>query len=312
MNPEQTIELTVDPADCPVRLDVYLARALTERTRTQLQRYIDQELVTVDGKPGKAGQKLAGGETLRLTVPAASPLSVEAEELPLSVVFEDEHLLVINKPAGMVVHPGAGVDSGTLVNALLHHCRDSLSGIGGVVRPGIVHRLDKDTSGLIVVAKADAAHHHLSEQIRAKTARREYVALVEGTLPEESGTVDRPIGRHPSRRKQMAVTASGRSAVSHFVVIKRFARLTLLSVALETGRTHQIRVHMASLGFPVVGDLVYNKKATGSLAQRHKLGLAGHALHAARLSFTHPTSGRLLEFEAPLPPDFQRLLDSLS
>src|SRR5262249_31174306 len=186
-------------------------------------------------------------------------------------VYEDDYLLVINKPAGLVTHPGAGVHAGTLVNALLHHCRGSLSGISGILRPGIVHRLDKDTSGLMVVAKEDRAHRGLADQIHERTARRTYIALVEGTISVDSGCIDQPIGRHPVHRKKMAVVESGRRAVSRFRVLKRWARYTLVEVQLETGRTHQIRVHMASLGFPVVGDIVYNCKLTGTLAKRHKL-----------------------------------------
>lgn len=244
-------------------------------------------------------------------MPDNEPLALIPQALPLSVVYEDEHLIVVDKPAGMVVHPGAGVHSGTVVNALLHHCRGGLSGIGGVERPGIVHRLDKDTSGLMVAAKSETAHHSLSAQIKAKTARRVYLALVEGIIPSDQGLIDRPLGRHPVRRKEMAVVTGGRSAASRFRVIRRLGSFTLVEVELETGRTHQIRVHMASLGFPVVGDIVYNKKRTGTESKRRRLGLTGHALHACKLSFRHPLSGCLLEFDAPLPRDFQALIDSL-
>jgi len=202
------------------------------------------------------------------------------------------------------------VQSGTLVNALLYHMRGTLSGIGGMLRPGIVHRLDKDTSGLLVVAKDDASHHNLADQIQKKTARRVYIALVAGHLENLEGTIDRPIGRHPAKRKEMAVVDSGRRAVSHYRVLEHLSKCTLVEVQLETGRTHQIRVHMASIGHPVVGDLVYNKGLTGSAYTRKRLGLIGHALHSARLSFVHPQQNRLLEFSAPLPADFAKALQS--
>jgi 23S rRNA pseudouridine1911/1915/1917 synthase len=291
-----------------VRLDVYLAAKLSELSRSRIQKLIDAGLVKLDGKAVKASLNLRGGEKLAVTLPANQPAALRPQEIALEIVYEDDYLAVVNKPAGLVVHPGAGAADSTLVNALLYHLAGRLSGISGVLRPGIVHRLDKDTSGLLVVAKEDRAHRDLSEQIRAKTARRVYFALVEGHVPYDSGLVDKPVGRHPVKRKQMAVTAKGRAAVSRYQVVERFAAYTLLKVELETGRTHQIRVHMASLGWPVVGDIVYNRKRTGSLAARAKLGLVGHALHAAYLSFTHPASGALLEFEAALPDDFKRLL----
>jgi 23S rRNA pseudouridine1911/1915/1917 synthase len=211
----------------------------------------------------------------------------------------------------MVTHPGAGVSKGTLVNALLFHCGKSLSGISGVLRPGIVHRLDKDTSGLLVVAKNDRAHQALAQQIKRKDARRIYLAVLEGHLPKAEGVVDKPIGRHKTQRKLMAVSESGRVARTHFQLEKQWHKFCLIKAQLETGRTHQIRVHMSSLGAPVVGDIVYNRKSTGTIEARRRLGLSGHALHAAYLSFTHPTDGALLEFEAPLPFDLQRLLEQL-
>jgi len=312
MSGQEHIELVVEhTSTAPVRLDSYLAARLPNLTRSRIQKLIEDGLVTTGGKPAKAGLRLKNGDRLTLTIPANVEPAVAAQEIPLAIVYEDDYLLVINKPAGLVTHPGAGVHAGTLVNALLHHCRGSLSGISGILRPGIVHRLDKDTSGLMVVAKEDRAHRGLADQIHERTARRTYIALVEGTISVDSGCIDQPIGRHPVHRKKMAVVESGRRAVSRFRVLKRWARYTLVEVQLETGRTHQIRVHMASLGFPVVGDIVYNCKLTGTLAKRHKLGLSGHALHATRLSFAHPVSGCLLEFDAPLPEDFQRLVDSL-
>jgi len=311
MTDETSLIIVVQLDGASVRLDKYLSEELEEMSRQRIQKLIEDGQVFVNGKPSKASHKLIGGEELVVHIPAVKDLDVLAEDIPLSIVFEDEHLVVVNKPAGMTTHPGAGVHEGTLVNALLHHCRGALSGIGGVARPGIVHRLDKDTSGLLVVAKNDQAHWHLADQIKHKTAKRVYLALVEGVMPIDEGIIDKPIGRHPTRRKEMSIHPEGRSAVSHYTVVSRFSTYTLVKVALQTGRTHQIRVHMASLGFPVVGDLVYNKKNTGTLTKRHKLGIQGQFLHAAYLSFMHPVTGDYLEFQAPLPDDLDRLVRSL-
>lgn len=314
MQDDGLIELVVDSATQPagIRLDVFLSREVAELSRSRIQKLIEDEDILVNDQPAKASLKLQGGERITIEMQEPVPVDLQPEDIALEIVYQDDDLAVINKPAGMVTHPGAGISSGTLVNALLFHMRDSLSGISGTIRPGIVHRLDKDTSGLIVIAKNDVAHRHLAEQIKAKTARRNYVALVEGIMKPDTGTIDKPIGRHPTRRKQMAIVVGGRKAVSRFQVLERFSRYTLVKVMLETGRTHQIRVHMASLSYPVVGDLLYNTKSSGSEAARQKLGLKGQALHAAQLSFTHPTTGMLLEFEAPLPEDFQTLLSKLS
>ncbi len=298
------------------RLDQYLSLKLTDFSRARLQKLIEDGAVKVNDKQAKAGQKLRPGDLISLDLPDPVPLDAVAEEIPLTIVFEDENLLVINKPAGMVTHPGAGVNSGTLVNAVLHHARGSLSSIGGVVRPGIVHRLDKDTSGLIMVAKNDRAHQSLAAQLKVKSARRSYLALVEGSPGEESGTIDLPIGRHPKKRVQMtvvtpAMAVEARHAVTHYQVLEHFHKYALLACQLETGRTHQIRVHLSHLGLPIVGDLVYNQKTTGTLPARAKLGLKGQALHAHKLSFTHPVSGKLLEFEADLPADLKALIDRL-
>lgn len=310
---DELIELVVEPAheSSGVRLDVFLSRKVKELSRSRIQKLIEDEDILVNDQPTKASLKLHGGERITIELQEPVELDLQPEDIPLDIVYQDEHLAVINKPAGMVTHPGAGIDSGTLVNALLFHMRDSLSGISGTVRPGIVHRLDKDTSGLLVIAKNDLAHHSLAEQIKAKTARRNYIALVDGVMKPDVGTIDKPIGRHPTKRKQMAVVPEGRKAISRFKVMERFSKFTLVKVMLETGRTHQIRVHMSSLGYPVVGDLLYNPKSSGNEAARQKLALKGHALHAAQLSFTHPTTGMLLEFEAPLPEDFQTLLTHL-
>ncbi|HEY9789243.1 MAG TPA: RluA family pseudouridine synthase, partial [Candidatus Obscuribacterales bacterium] len=278
---EQKLELLVpEEMEDPIRLDQYLAAELSGQladfTRSRIQKLIDEGKVEVDEKPGKAGAKLRGGEAITIVVPADVPLEVKAQEIPLNIVFEDADLIVVNKPAGMVTHPGAGVTEGTLVNALLYHCGSSLSGISGVLRPGIVHRLDKDTSGLLVVAKSNRAHHALAEQIKRKDARRIYQAILEGVPAAEQGTVDKPIGRHPVERKKMAITESGRNARTHWQVLRHWHKFCLVKCTLDTGRTHQIRVHMNSLGTPVVGDIVYNRKTTGTPEARRRLGLAGH------------------------------------
>jgi 23S rRNA pseudouridine1911/1915/1917 synthase len=295
----------------PPRLDAYLAAHLHEVSRSRIQKLIETGCVLVDSKPVKMSHRLSPGETIAVAMPPLQLLDVEPEDIPLSIVYEDEYLAVINKPPGMVTHPGAGVVSGTLVNALLYHMSGTLSGIGGTIRPGIVHRLDKETSGLLVVAKEDFSHRHLADQIRSKSAKRLYLALLAGNMEIETGTVDKPIGRHPTKRKQMAVIEGGRHAVSHFEVLERFDKFTLTAVRLETGRTHQIRVHMASIGHPVVGDLIYNRGAWGSLAARAKLGLAAQALHSSQLTLIHPRNNCLLEFSAPLPDHFAIALERL-
>ncbi len=311
--PSEELALLVpeDAAEAKLRLDAFVAKELIELSRGQIQKLIETELILVNGGVAKSSLRLKGGETVTVRIPASEPLDLKAEAIPLDVVFEDEFLIVINKAAGMVTHPGAGTNSGTLVNALLHHCQTSLSGISGVERPGIVHRLDKDTTGLLVVAKEDFTHRELAQQLALRTVKRVYRALVEGLVTDDRGTISKPIGRHPTRRKEMAVVEKGRSAVTHFEVIERYRNFTLLELRLQTGRTHQIRVHMAHMGYPVVGDLVYNRKSTGSEKARNKLGLEGHALHAARLSFVHPKTGASLEFSAPLPAGYQLLLESL-
>jgi 23S rRNA pseudouridine1911/1915/1917 synthase len=317
MNEEQKLEILV-PEDLaePVRLDQFLTSELSMQweylSRSRIQKLITEGQVKLDEKPAKAGTKLHGGENIVVIVPADVPLALTAQDIPLDVVFEDDHLIVVNKPAGMVTHPGAGISTGTLVNALLYHCGASLSGISGVLRPGIVHRLDKDTSGLLVVAKSDQAHQQLAQQIKEKDARRSYLTVLEGTLPSDLGTVDKPIARHPVERKKMAIGSAGRQARTHWQVLQHFHKFLLVKATLETGRTHQIRVHMNSLGAPVVGDIVYNRKSTGTPEARRRLGLIGQALHAAYLSFRHPVSGALLEFESPLPADMQSLIERLA
>ncbi|MBS2006695.1 MAG: RluA family pseudouridine synthase [Cyanobacteria bacterium SZAS TMP-1] len=296
------------------RLDQYLAEAVAELSRARVQKLIDDGAVLVNNSAQKASFRLKPGDQIAICVPPPEVLEAKAEDIPLKVIYEDEHMIIIDKPAGMVTHPGAGVTSGTLVNAVLFHCAGSLSSIGGVIRPGIVHRLDKDTSGLIVVAKTDLAHAGLSAQLKIKSARRSYLAICEGFPKEESGRIETYIGRHPVRRKEMAVLKEGqggRVAITHYKILKRFSKYSLVGLELETGRTHQIRVHMAHLGAPVAGDTVYNSKNSGSLEWRHKQGLIGHALHAHKLVLTHPQSGLLLEFESAPPKDFEQLLNKL-
>lgn len=298
-----------------MRLDRFLSTRLPDLSRTRLQALIDDRHVRVDGLARKASHRLRGGEEVSVELPEPIPLDLIPEPIPLDIVYEDDAVLVVNKPAGMVVHPGAGHDRGTLVHALLAHC-PTLSGIGGVRRPGIVHRLDKGTSGLLAVAKTDQAHRELTRQLKARTVSRRYLALVHGSLPQEAGVIEAAIGRHPRDRLRMAVRplGQGRAALTQFRVLERFEGFTLLEARLQTGRTHQIRVHLAHLGFPVAGDPIYRRRpgrpGDGDLAAR--LGaLGGQALHAAALGFTHPTSGIRCQFEAPPPAPFSALLDWL-
>ena len=295
------------------RLDAYLASA-TELTRSAAVRLIEEGQVTLGGKPANKKDKVKAGDKVMVSLPEPEPDEAIPQDIPLDIVYEDEDILVVNKPCGMVVHPAAGNPDGTLVNAILYHCGDSLSGIGGVIRPGIVHRIDKDTSGLLVVAKNDAAHLALSEQLKVHRVRRVYHAIAIGNLREDTGTVDAPIGRHPTDRKKMAVLrgadAHSRDAVTHYRVLERFAGMCHVECKLETGRTHQIRVHMASLGHPLLGDPVYGG-ANHRFCEMHPSLIHGQCLHAAELSLIHPTSGEEMHFEAPLPEDMERILDIL-
>jgi 23S rRNA pseudouridine1911/1915/1917 synthase len=301
--------LIVPPEAKGERLDQYLCAQMEGVSRSRLQDLISEGLVQVNGKPAKSSLKLRGGEVLDVTIPPPEEMSLAPEAIPLEVVYEDSDLLVVNKPQGMATHPAPGTLSGTLVNALLAHCVD-LSGIGGVTRPGIVHRLDKDTSGLLVVAKNDLAHQGLSAQIAAKTATRQYLAVIMGTLATPEGTIDAPIGRHPSQRIKMAIVEGGRHAVTHWRVLEVFhapgrPAASLVELTLETGRTHQIRVHLAHLNRPIVGDPVYAPPSP------FPVKLSGQALHAFRLAFDHPRDGRRLTFEVPPPEPFQKLLNYL-
>lgn len=280
------------------RLDKQLALALPEVSRSQLQKWIEEGQVTVNGQAVKPKHKLKLGDQVAVSEPEAKPVDLVPQALSLEIVYEDQDVLVVNKPQGMVVHPAPGHPDHTLVNALLYH--SPLSQINGELRPGIVHRIDKDTSGLLMVAKNDQAHRSLTAQLKAKTTAREYLALVHGEVKEERGTVNAPLGRSPKDRKKQAIVANGRPAVTHFRVVERFLGYTLLACRLETGRTHQIRVHMKALGHPLVGDPLYGPKKT--------LPGAGQYLHARLLGFTHPVSGRRITVTAPLPAAFSELI----
>lgn len=294
------LTLTADRAG--ERADQLLARLLPELTRSAAQRLLEDGRVTCGGQAVKKNYKTAPGDVLTVSLPDPAPIDVLPQNIPLDVVFEDGDVIVVNKPVGMVVHPAAGHPDGTLVNALLYHCGKSLSGINGSLRPGIVHRIDRDTSGLIIAAKNDFAHLSLAEQLQDHSLYREYAAVCVGTMREDSGTVSAPIARHPADRKRMAIDhLHGRAAVTHYTVLERFPGHTYLQCRLETGRTHQIRVHLASLGRPLLGDVVYG-------AHKPYPGLAGQCLHARRLRFVHPSTGEPVELECPLPAWFQDVL----
>ena len=308
ITPEDNIILIEVAADLPKseRIDRFLAHQLADLSRSRIQVLIDDGYVTVnDVICNNKKDLIKAGDRIQLIIPVATPLDLIAQEILLDVLYEDEHLIVINKPAGLVVHPAAGHADGTLVNALLAHCTE-LSGINGTQRPGIVHRLDKDTSGVIVVAKSDRAHQDLQAQIQAKTAQREYLAIVRGVPKSDSGVIDAPIARHKSDRKKMAVVDDGRKAITHWQIMERLGHYTLVKFDLETGRTHQIRVHSAHMGWAIAGDPVY-----GHPNKEISQYIIGQALHAWRLTFTHPVSGELIQNIAPLPEGFEKLLISL-
>lgn len=297
-----TLELRADRTG--ERADSFLARTVEGLTRSAAQRLLEEGAVRKNGASVKKNEKLTEGDTLILSLPEPEPVDILPQDIPLDVVYEDDDVIVVNKPVGMVVHPAAGHPDGTLVNALLHHCGDSLSGINGELRPGIVHRIDRDTSGLLIVAKNDFAHLGLAEQLQDHSLYREYEAICVGNLREDQGTVNAPIARHRTDRKRMAVDPEGREAVTHWTVLERLSGYAYIQCRLETGRTHQIRVHMASIGHPLLGDVVYGSK-------RPYPGLAGQCLHARRLSFVHPRTGERITVECPLPDWFQAVLAKL-
>lgn len=292
-----------EPDSAGERLDAYLALKGAGPSRSFLQKIISDGCVLVNGKTVKASYRLVGDDIIVVHVPPLKSADARPQDIPLDIVYEDADLVVVNKPRGMVVHPAAGNPDGTLVNALLAHC-EHLSGIGGVLRPGVVHRIDKDTSGILVVAKNDRAHLHLAAQLKNHIITRRYVAVVTGVLKADEGIIRAPIARHPLERKRMAVVPGGRDAVTRFQVLERFRRCTMIEARLETGRTHQIRVHMAHIGHPLVGDKVYGQR-------RRFVEFPGQALHAMVLGFIHPRTGEYLEFSAPLPADMAELLEWL-
>ena len=299
------IRLEADESYMDERLDKFLSAVLPDQSRSYLQKIIKDGSVLVNGKAQKASYRMEDQDEVLVDLPELKEPEIEAENIPLDILYEDDDLLMVNKPKGMVVHPSAGHLTGTLVNAVMYHCKDRLSGINGVMRPGIVHRIDMDTTGVLVICKNDKAHNHVADQLKEHSITRKYRAIVHGVIKEEEGTVDAPIGRHPVERKKMAAgVKNGKRAVTHYRVLQRFRNHTYIECQLETGRTHQIRVHMASIGHPLLGDTVYGPA-------KNPLHLQGQTLHAQVLGLIHPSTGEYLEVEAPLPEYFEKLLKSL-
>lgn len=301
-------EYTVEEKLSGMRLDKFLTEIYPEQTRSFLQKLVKSGEIKVNGKSvTKAGFVVERGDQVYASIPAPQAVEIEAENIPLDILYEDADVLIVNKPKGMVVHPSAGHYSGTLVNAIMYHCADSLSGINGEIRPGIVHRIDMDTTGALIICKNDAAHVDIAEQIKEHTVTRRYRGIVCGIVKEDEGTIEGAIGRHPTQRKKMAINEkNGKPAITHYKVLQRFAKYTYIEFCLETGRTHQIRVHMASIGHPLLGDELYGNPK--NLAMK---GLQGQTLHAMVIGFVHPSTHEYMEFEAPLPEYFQKLLQKL-
>lgn len=299
-------ELFPEIADSGLRIDKYLSSVNEQLSRSYIQKLLKSGLVLVDGKPVKASYQVDEGDVISLDIPEAVEPEIEPENMDLDILYEDQDVILVNKPKGMVVHPAAGHYSHTLVNGLMYHCKDQLSGINGVMRPGIVHRIDMDTTGVIIACKNDMAHNSIAAQLKEHSITRRYQAIVHGVLKDDAGTVEGPIGRHPTDRKKMSINYNnGKSAVTHYKVLKRFRQYTHVECRLETGRTHQIRVHMASIGHPLLGDLVYGP------GKCPIPGLQGQTLHAGVLGFIHPRTGEYMEFTAPLPEYFAKLLNTL-
>lgn len=290
------------------RLDAYISEKLPELSRTMVKKLLDDGKILVNNKAPKASYKPVENDKIEIEIEEPKEIELKAQEIPIQIIYEDNDIIVVNKPKGLVVHPANGNPDGTLVNAIMAICKDSLSGIGGEIRPGIVHRLDKDTSGLLIVAKNDKAHINMSEQIKNRKVKKTYIALVRGTVPENEATINMPIGRSTKDRKKMAVVKNGKEAVTHFKVIQRYATskgtYTLLEIKIDTGRTHQIRVHMSEIGYPVIGDEVYSNG-------KNEFNVHGQCLHAQKLEFKHPITGKEIKLEAPLPEYFQRILEEL-
>ena len=286
------------------RLDAYIATKNENITRTSAQRMIEEGNILVNGKKQKVAYKINIDDVVTVVPEEIKEISIEAEDIPIDVIYEDKDIIVVNKPKGMVVHPANGNYNGTLVNAIMGMCKETLSGIGGELRPGIVHRLDKDTSGLLIIAKNDKAHVKMSDQIKNHEVKKTYIALVRGVIKENEATIDMPIGRSTSDRKKMAVNKEGKNAITHIKVIKRYDKYTLLQVTIETGRTHQIRVHLSYIGYPIIGDTTYSNG-------KNKFGVVGQCLHAKSLEFKHPITGKEMKLEAPLPEYFQDIINKL-
>ena len=287
-----------------VRLDSYITKKLNDLSRANIQRLIEDGNILVNSAKQKISYKVNSGDKIEITIPEPKKIDLKPQDIKVEIVYEDNDIIVVNKPKGLVVHPAVGNPDGTLVNAIMNICKDSLSGIGGEVRPGIVHRLDKDTTGLLIVAKNDKAHINLSEQIKNREVKKIYIALVRGNIPENEATINMPIGRSTKDRKKMAVVKNGKEAVTHFKVIDRFKNYTLLEIKIDTGRTHQIRVHMAEIGYPVVWDMVYSNG-------KNEFGVEGQMLHAKSLDFKHPITGKNMHLEAELPKYFKDIIDKL-
>ena len=287
-----------------IRLDAYISKQVSELSRTMIQKLIESGDILVNGSKKKLSYKVCGGDKITINIPKVKEVNLKPQDIPVEIIYEDNDIIVVNKPKGMVVHPANGNPDGTLVNAIMAMCKDSLSGIGGELRPGIVHRIDKDTSGLLIVAKNDKAHIEMSNQIKNHEVKKIYIALVRGNVGEDEATIDMPIGRSTKDRKKMAVVKNGKEAITHFKAIKRYGKYTLLEIKIDTGRTHQIRVHMAEIGHPVVGDMVYSNG-------KNDFGVEGQMLHAKSLDFKHPITGKQMHLEAELPEYFKNIIKQL-
>ena len=297
-------EFIVDEKSTGKRLDSYLSECSDRLSRTMIKKIIDTDGVCVNGKIEKASYKVQLNDKVKIEIPEPKETTIKSQDIKLEIIYEDNDIIVVNKPKGLVVHPANGNPDGTLVNAIMAICKENLSGIGGEIRPGIVHRLDKDTSGLIIVAKNDEAHINMSNQIKDRQVKKTYIALVRGIVPENEATINMPIGRSTKDRKKMAVSKTGKQAITHFKVLERFSKYTLLEVKIETGRTHQIRVHMAEIGYPLIGDAVYSNG-------KNEFSVEGQMLHAYKLEFKHPITNKEMELEAPLPEYFNKVLKEL-